>query len=116
MQSNDLNNDPRYTAESRSDVPAFRGIWTVALAIALAAVFASTLPQVFFVAVFGELLFFGALGMLAVAALRRDKVWSRSMTGWDQAALLALLSGLIGLFVDVEAIALALEEQAAIPR
>ena len=83
------------------------------LAVALAAFFASTLPQVFFVAVFGELLFFGALGTLIVAAIRRDPLWPNRITAWDQAALLALLSSVTGLFVDVESVATALQEQAA---
>lgn len=114
MQSNECERGrektPRQQAEQGSP---FRGLWVTLLAVALAAFFASTLPQVFFVAVFGELLFFGALGTLIVAAIRRDPVWPKRVTAWDQAALLALLSGVVGLFVDVESVAAALQEHAA---
>ena len=115
MQSNEFDSGrQKTTGQPAEQASTFRGLWVIALAVALAAAFASTLPQVFFLAVFGELLFFGALGTLIVAALRRDPLWPRRVTAWDQAALLALLSSLIGLFVDVESVAAALQEQAAL--
>ena len=114
MQSNEFKEAPEKTARRQAEQSSpFRGLWVTGLAVALAAFFASTLPQVFFVAVFGELLFFGALGTMIVAALRQAPVWPQRLTAWDQAALLALLSGVVGLFVDVESVAAALQEQAA---
>lgn len=114
MQSNEFERGHEKTTGRRAGQSSpFRGLWATGLAVALAAFFASTLPQVFFVAVFGELLFFGALGTLIVAAIRRDPLWPNRVTAWDQAALLALLSSVTGLFVDVESVAAALQEQAA---
>ena len=114
MQSNEFERGQEKTTGRRAEQSApFRGLWATMLAVALAAFFASTLPQVFFVAVFGELLFFGALGTMTVAAIRRDPLWSKRITAWDQAALLVLLSSVVGLFVDVESVAAALQEQAA---
>ena len=115
MQSNEFESGRDKTSEQKAQQGSpFRGLWATAIAVSLAAVFASTLPQVFFVAVFGELLFFGALGTLIVAAIRRDPVWARRITAWDQAAVLALMSGVVGLFVDVESVATALQQQAAL--
>ncbi len=115
MQSNEFERgQDKTTGQKAQQGSAFRGLWATAIAVALAAFFASTLPQVFFVAVFGELLFFGALGTLIVAAIRRDPLWPKRVTAWDQAALLALISGVVGLFVDVESVAAALQEQAAL--
>ena len=115
MQSNEFERGHQKTTKRQGEQSSsFRGLWATALAVALAAFFASTLPQVFFVAVFGELLFFGALGTLIVAAIRRDPVWPKRVTAWDQAALLALLSSLVGLFVDVDSVVAALQEQAAL--
>ena len=114
MQSNQFERGHEKTTRRQAELSSpFRGLWATGLAVALAAVFASTLPQVFFVAVFGELLFFGALGTLVVAAIRRDPLWPNHVTAWDQAALLVLLSSVVGLFVDVESVAAALQEQAA---
>ncbi len=99
-------------AHGAAQRPPFGGLWSMGIAVTLALFFASTMPQPFFLPVFGELLFFGALGTVLVAVIRRESPRSRRLTAWDQAALLALASLFVGLFVDVESVIAALEERA----
>ena len=95
--------------------PNLNGLFAVAFATALAMFFASMLPDPLFAPAMRELLLFGALGALFVAALRRERVFAREITAWDQAAILGLLGLLCGFFVDPEAVAAALEQMAAEP-
>lgn len=113
MQSNEIDGKgQRRTAEHPVQRSPLSGLWTVGIALALSAFFASTMPQPFVLAVFGELLFFGAMGCLLVAVVRRESLKSRRITAWDQAAILALVSLFVGLFVDVESVIAALEQRA----
>ena len=103
MQSNEFEQAREKTTRRKAEQSSpLRGLWVTGLAVAPAAFFAFTLPQVFFLAVFSELLFLGALGTLVVATARRDALWVHRIASqpWDQAAILVLLSGFAGLFVD----------------
>ena len=113
MDGNNYDRNAQPPAAQRATrTPPFGGLWSMGIAVTLALFFASTMPQPFFIPVFGELLFFGALGAVLVAVIRREAIWSRRMTAWDQAALLAIASLFVGLFVDVESVIAALEERA----
>ena len=90
--------------------PDLSGLWTVCLAVALAAFFASALPAPLFAPAMRELLVLSAMGPLLVAVLRRDRIFARAFTAWDQAALLLFLGLLCGLFVDEQAVSQVLNQ------
>ncbi len=114
MWKEGFDTEPRNGSQNQDHQdPNFSKLFGVAFAMALAMFFASMLPDPFFAPVMSELLLFGALGALFVAVLRRERVFARGITDWDQAAILMLLGLLCGLFVDPEAVSAALEQMAA---
>ena len=72
MFGNDHSENARPSeAQGARHAPPFGGLWSMGIAVTLALVFASTMPQPFFLPVFGELLFFGAIGATLAAVIRR---------------------------------------------
>lgn len=78
---------------------------------AVALAFASGMEAPFVAPMFSQLLMFAALGFVMVAVFRQEGVQARNVTGWDQAALLLLLSLIGSLFVDQAAVQQALVER-----
>lgn len=77
----------------------------VAVAAAAALAFASLMPGPLVAPVMRDLLLVSAFGAVAAAALRREPLFAPAVTAWDQAALLLLLSLLLGFCVDPAAVA-----------
>jgi|GEM_PF-1770008 len=76
----------------------------VGLVFALAFFLASLMPPALVAPVLRELLFWAAVGGVVGALFRREPPLGASgMTGWDQAAILLLISLSCGFFVDPEA-------------
>lgn len=82
-----------------------RAIVSVGLGVAVAFLLASVMPQPVVLAAFREILFFGAMGVGLVAAMRREPVLAAPvLTGWDRAAMMVLIAQVSGFFVDHEAV------------
>jgi len=81
-----------------------RMLVSLGLIIALSLFFASALPAVLIPAALQKLFVWGALGGVLLAAFRSEPWNAPRLTGWDQAAVLLLLSLLAGFFVDPAAI------------
>ena len=65
--------------------------------------FASGLPAALVAVAVREMLFLAAACFFVLAALRRERMWGETLSGWDQAAMLMALSLLAGMFIDPEA-------------
>lgn len=82
-----------------------RALISAGLGVAVAFLLASVMPQPVVLAAFREILFFGAMGVGLVAALRREPLTGAPvLTGWDRAALMMLVAQVSGLFVDHAAV------------
>lgn len=81
-----------------------RALLTVAMTVALAFALSSSLPGPVIPAAMESFLFFGAIGAILVAMLRRDDMKAPRLTGWDQALMLMFLSLASGFFVDPTAV------------
>lgn len=92
--------------------PNIDRLLTVALAVAVVAFFASTLPLPLFAPVMRDVLFMYAFGAAFVAVARRDRLFADRITAWDQAAIFMLLGLLSGFFVDPEAVSQVLSQLA----
>ncbi len=94
--------------------PNSGGLLTAGLAVVLAALVASMLPAPLVAPVMRELLLLSAFGAVFVAVLRQDRLFADEFTAWDQAAMLAFIGLLCGLFVDPEAVSEALNEMTGV--
>lgn len=72
---------------------------------------ASGVEPPFVAALLRELLVFASLGFVAAAVFRREDARAAQVTAWDQAALLLLISLIVGLFVDQAAVQQALVDR-----
>lgn len=96
-------NDPR--VQNRATLLRVGFLFAVAMLIA------STMQPVFFAGSLSSMLFFGAIGAVIVALfLREQPLGSDRLTRWDEAAMLVLLSLVVGSFADPEAMQTALEQ------
>jgi hypothetical protein len=77
-------------------VALFRLAWFIGVAL----VFALMAPQPLFAATFSALLGIGSLALSLGAMVLREPVWPAHLTRWDLAAILYVLSGFFGWFVD----------------
>jgi hypothetical protein len=78
----------------------FRLAWFIGIALALALM----APQPLFAATFSALLGMGSFAVALGATVLREPLWPEHLTRWDVAAILYLLSGIFGWFVDRDAV------------
>lgn len=96
-------NDPR--VQNRATLLRVGFLFAVAMLIA------SMMQPVFFAGSLSSMLFFGAVGAVIVALFLRERpLGSDRLTRWDEAAMLVLLSLVVGSFADPEAMRAALEQ------
>jgi len=76
----------------------------IGLTAALALFVASFMPKPLIAATLTDLLFFGAIGAAVGGMLRRDPLFAGFLTGWDQSAVLMVLSVMSGWVVDQNAV------------
>lgn len=86
-----------------------RALINVGFVSALALLVASLMPSALVPPTFAQFLAWASMGASIVALLRGERWNDRWLTGWDQAAMLILLSLVAGMFTDPEAVELALE-------
>lgn len=83
----------------------------VGLLFAVAALIASMMKPVFFAATLSTMLFFAAIGAAFAAMFLRERPTERKhLTRWDEAAMLLLVSLLVGSFADPNAMQTALQQ------
>ncbi len=98
-----------------TDVANRRALLTVALAVAVALLFSTSLPLAVMPAAMETFLFLAALGAMLAAVFRRESMRGPRLTGWDQAMMLLFLSMAAGFLVDQEAVHQHLEAMRAVP-
>lgn len=86
-----------------------RALINVGFVSALALFVASLMPAALVPPTFGQFLSWAAMGASVVAVLRGERWNDPWLTGWDQAAMLILLSIVAGFFTDPAAVELALQ-------
>ena len=90
-----------------------RGILlTLAMLCTVMLLLVSTLPTVLIPPALSQLLVYASLGAVVVAMFRRERMFPRHLTHWDQAAALTFLSLVVGAFTDLESLGAFLESQA----
>ena len=95
-----------YPTHRESQGPAADRVALIRLAwfIGLALLLALSGPQPLFAASFSAFLGVGALALSLSAMILREPVWPPHPTRWDVAAVLYLLGGMFGWFVDRDAV------------
>lgn len=93
--------------------PSEAALWRLGLFLSFALLLSSVMPAGLVAATFGALVKIGALVSVAVAMVLREPLWVPFVTRWDEAAILFLVGGLAGLFVDPELVIQALAEHGA---
>lgn len=84
----------------------------VGLLFAVAMLIASTMRPVFFAGTLSTLLFFGSLGAAGAALFLHERPMNqRHLTRWDEAAMLLLVSLLVGSFANPQAMQEAMQQQ-----
>lgn len=96
---------PDWSDPAVRDAHNRRALLSVGLGIAVAFLIASVMPQPVVLAAFREILFFGAMGVGVVSAMRREPILGAPVfTGWDRAAMMMLAAQLSGAFIDHDAV------------
>lgn len=98
---------PDSQGPAADQVALIRLAWFIGLALVLALIG----PQPLFAATFSAFLGVGAMALSLSAMLLREPVWPDHLTRWDVAALLYLLGGTFGWFVDRAAVQQFLQTQ-----
>jgi len=92
--------------------PAFLRVGVI---VAVTVYLASLMPGALVALAMNNLLFTGAFFTLLIALLARDRPMSPHLTRWDEAAVLALLDMVAGIFVDPVAAQTAIENLQSSP-
>ncbi len=105
-----LRNGPRpeFDAQNR------HSLLRLAMALALSLLMASTAPPGLVLATFNGLLFLCALTGVVVAVVAKDRLFAGHFTRWDEAAALAVISQMVGWFIDPDGVRTALEAAGAV--
>jgi len=113
-----MNRQDPFASKPTDDKPALAlhpGLLRVGVIFAMTVFLASLMPGALVALAMNNLLFTGAFITLLIALLARDRPMSPHLTRWDEAAVLALLAMVAGMFVDPVAAQTAIENLQSSP-
>jgi len=107
-----MNRQDPFASEPEEEKPALTlhpALLRVGVIVAVTIYLASLMPGALVALAMNNLLFVGAFITLFIALLARDRPMSPHLIRWDEAAVLALLAMVAGMFVDPVAAQTAIE-------